>query len=272
MADIASYDYPMVLHSAQEVFHKRISEEFEAMDRIETDIDDFCIWGKDDDKHDKRLIQCLEKARKIGLTLNLAKCQFRSDELTYLGHTISKDGINADDNKIRAITEMPMPEDKKAVQRLLGMINYVGKFIPNLAEITKPLRELLKKEIDWHWNKSHEEAVNKIKELLISRSCLAFFDPSKAIQIQVDASKSGIGAVLMQNGKPVSYASRSLTNAQKNYAIIEKELLAVLFGCERFHQYVYGSEVTIISDHKPLESIMKKPLSKAPARLQQMLL
>ena len=134
------------------------------------------------------------------------------------------------------------------------------------------MRELLKKEIDWYWNKTHEEAASKIKELLISRSCLAFFDPSEAMQIQVDASKSGIGAVLIQNGKPISYASRSLTNVQKNYAIIEKELLEVLFGCERFHQFVYGSEVTIISDHRPLESITKKPLSKAPARLQQMLL
>ena len=218
------------------------------------------------------MIQCLEKARKIGLTLNSSKCQFRCDELTCPGHTIPKDGISADANKVRAIAEMTIPEDKKAVQSLLGMINYVRKFIPNLAEITKPLRELLKKEIDRHWNKTHEEAVNKIKELLISRSHLAFFDPSKAIQIQVDASKSGIGAVLMQNGKPVSYTSRSLTNAQKNNAIIEKELLAVLFGCERFHQFVYGSEVTIISDHRPLESITKKPLSKAPARLQQMLL
>ena len=174
------------------------------MDGIETDIDDFLIWGKDDNEHDKRLIQCLEKARKIGLTLNSSKCQFKCDELTYLGHTISEDGIKADANEIRAITEMPMPEDKKAVQRLLGMINNVRKSIPNLAQITKPLRELLKKEIDWHWNKTHEEAVNKIKELLISRSHLAFFDPSKAIQIQVDASKSGIGAVLIQNGKPVS--------------------------------------------------------------------
>ena len=106
----------------------------------------------------------------------------------------------------------------------------------------------------------------------MSRSCLPFFDPSNPIQIQVDASKSGIGAILMQNRKPVSYASISLTNAQKNYAIIKKELLAVLFGCERFHQSVHGSEVTIISDHKPLESIMKKPLSKVPARLQRMLL
>ena len=102
--------------------------------------------------------------------MNSSKCQFRCDELTYLRSSISNDGINADANKIRAINEMPMPEDKKAVQRLLGMINYVGKFIPNLAEITKPLRELLKKETDWHWNSTHEEAVNKIKELLIPRN------------------------------------------------------------------------------------------------------
>ena len=112
------------------------------------------------------MIQCLEKARKIDLVLKSSKCQVRCDKLTYLGHKISKDGINADVNKIRAITEMPMPEDKKAVQRLLGIINYVGKFIPNLAEITKSLRKLLKKEIDWQWNNTYEEAVNKIKELL----------------------------------------------------------------------------------------------------------
>ena len=120
------------------------------MDAIETGIDYCLIWEKDDNEYDKRLIQCLEKARKIGLTLNSSKCQFRCNGLTYLGHTISKDGINADANKIRAITEMPIPEDKEAVQRLLGMINYVGKFIPNLAKVTKPLRELLKKEIDCH--------------------------------------------------------------------------------------------------------------------------
>ena len=112
------------------------------------------------------MIQCLEKARKIDLALKSSKCQVRCDKLTYLGHKISKDGINADVKKIRAITEMPMPEDKKAVQRLLGIINYVGKFIPNLAEITKSLRKLLKKEIDWQWNNTYEEAVNKIKELL----------------------------------------------------------------------------------------------------------
>ena len=97
------------------------------MDGFETDLDDFLIWGKDDGEHNKRLIQYLQKARKIGLTLNSSKCQFRCNELTSLEQTISKDGINADANKIRAITEMPMPEDKNAVQCLLGMINYFGK-------------------------------------------------------------------------------------------------------------------------------------------------
>ena len=115
---------PNGLHSAQEVFNKRISQEFEAMEAIETDIDYFLIWGKDDDKQNKRLIQRLEKARKIGLTLNSSKCQLRCDELTYLGHKISKNVINADINMIRAITEMPMPEDKKALHHVLGMINY----------------------------------------------------------------------------------------------------------------------------------------------------
>ena len=153
------------------------------MNGIETDIGNFLIWGSDDDVHDKRLVQCLEKARKIGLTLNSSKCQFRCDELTYLGHTISIDGVNTDANKIRAITEMA--EDKKAVQCLLGIISYVGKIIPNLAEITKPLRELLKNEIDWHWNKTHEEAVNIIKELLMSISCFTFFDPSKQYRFKL---------------------------------------------------------------------------------------
>ena len=117
--------------------HKRISQKFEAMNDIETDIYNFLIWGKDDNEHGKKLTQCLEKTRKNEMTLNSSKCQFRCDELTYLGHTILKDGINVDANTSRAMIEMPKSEDKKAVQHLLGMINYVGKFIPNLAEINE---------------------------------------------------------------------------------------------------------------------------------------
>ena len=148
----------------------------------------------------------------------------------------------------------------------------MAKFLPKLSEVTSPLRELLQKDVHWHWEKNHKKSIEEVKKLLSSDRCLTFFDVSKPITIQVDASNSGLGAALLQEGKPVAYASRSLTSAEKNYAVIEKELLAVLFGCERFHQYVYGNKTLVESDHKPLESIMKKPLARAPARLQRMLL
>ena len=168
--------------------------------------------------------------------------------------------------------EMPEPTNKKTIQRILGLINYVVKFIPKLFEVIRPLRELLQKDIHWHWEENNKKLFEDVKKLLSSDRCLAFSDVSKPITIQVDASNSGLGAVLLQVGKPVAYTSRSLTSTEKNYAIIEKEFLAVLFGCVRFHQHIYGNKTFVESDHKPLESKMKKPLPRAPAGLQRMLL
>jgi len=223
---------------------------------------------------DKRviIIRCLEKAQKIGMTMNIEKCQFKDKELVYLGHKLTSKGIEADENKVRSIMGMPTPEDKKDIQRLLGLVNYVGKFIPNLSEVTAPLRLLLKKNESWCWEDEQKEAFRKIKELILSKTCLQFYDVTKAVTIQVDASKSGIGAVLLQDNKPVAYASKSFTATQKRYAPIEQEMLAVVFGCQRFHQYIYGKKVLVQSDHKPLESIMKKALHNAPPRLQRMML
>ena len=151
-------------------------------------------------------------------------------------------------------------------------MNYVGKFIPNLSEITAPLRNLMVKNVSWQWGNEQDVAFRKVKDILVSKRCLAYYDVKKPVMIQVDASRYGIGAVLLQDGKPVAYASKSLTPTQKRYAIIEQEMLAVVFGCERFHQYIYGKKVQIESDHKPLESIMKKALQNTPPRLQRMLL
>ena len=263
---------PFGVHSAQEVFHKRINQSFEDIENVETDIDDILIWGTKDDEHDRNLIKCMDRAEKIGMTLNFSKCIFKERQLTYLGHKLSRDGIQPDDAKIKAIYDMPRPIDKKGVQRLLGMVNYVAKFLPNTSAITAPLRELVKKNAHWKWSIEHTESFNRIKEMLVSKQCLVFYDVNKEVTLQVDACNTGLGAALLQDGKPVAYASRSMTAAQRNYAIIEKELLAVLFGCERFHHYIYGKEVRVMSDHKPLEAIMKKPLSSAPPRLQRMLL
>ena len=197
------------------------------------------------------LIRCLEKAQKIGMTLNVEKCKFKETELIYLGHKLTVNGIEPDENKIKSILEMPKPEDEKDVQRLLGLIHYVGKFIPNLSELTATSRELLVKDKPWQWGKSQNQSFERIEELLVSKKCLAYYDVQKPVKIQVDASKSGI--------RPIAYASKSLTATQQRYTPIEKEMLAAVFGCQRFYQYIYGKKVIIQSDHKPLEAIMKKP-------------
>ena len=155
---------------------------------------------------------------------------------------------------------------------MLGMINYLAKFGPQLSEITRPMRDLLKENVEFIWYHKQDEALKKAKELILSQHVLAYFDPSKPITLQVDASQHGVGGALFQEGRPIAFASNSFSKAKEKYAQIEKELYAILFGCKRFHQYVYGHKIMVQTDHRPLESIMKKPLGLAPPRLQRMLL
>ncbi len=263
---------PFGIHSAQEIFHKRVNHLFEDLEGVETDIDDILVWGRTIEEHDQRLKATLDRTKLIGMTLNPDKCKLRVTEVTYLGHKLTGEGVRPDQSKVEAIINMPAPQNKAGVQRLLGMVNYLAKFIPGMSEITAPLRELLKKNVPWHWTEKHQEAFEKIKEILSTNRVLRYYDVTKPVILQTDASSKGLGAVLLQDGFPIAYASRSMTATQVRYAQIEKELLAVVFACERFHQYIYGKTVEVHSDHKPLESILKKPLATAPARLQRMLL
>ena len=144
--------------------------------------------------------------------------------------------MNTDPEKVRAIVEMPRPTDKAGVQRLLGMLNYVGKFVPNMSGLTVPLRVLLHKETEWYWFEQQERSFAAIKETLISAPVLAFCDPKQELTLQVDASSTGVGAALIQGERPVAYASKALTPTQQNYLQIEKELLAVTFGCSKFDE------------------------------------
>ena len=136
-------------------------------------------------------------------------------------------------------------------------------------QVTAPLRELLKKDVAWHWTERHEQSFHDIKCLFTETSLglLKYYDPKMPVKLQVDACKSGLGAVLMQGGSPIAYASRSLTETECNYAQIEKELLAVTFGCERFHQYIYAKKVLVETDHRPLISIISKPLDKSTSKI-----
>lgn len=265
---------PFGIKSAQEVFQKRVAEHFGSMPGVETDIDDILVWATSEDELETRLDAVLNKCEQIKLTLNREKCVFKTEEVAYIGHVLTPDGIKPDNDKIKAIVEMPAPKDKKGVERLLGTVNYLAKFLPNMSTITQPIRNLLQKDVEFQWSENQERAFSEIKEILTSEPgpVLTFFNVKEPVTVSCDASQCGLGSVLLQNGRPIAYASRSMTPAETRYAQIEKELLSILFALERFHQYTYAKNVFVENDHKPLESIIKKPLASAPPRLQRMLL
>ena len=189
-----------------------------------------------------------------------------------MGHKITQDGLQSDPEKVEAILKMPAPQSVEELRRYMGMVNYLAKFLPNLADVLTPLQNLLRKEVPWNWSTPQEDAFTQVQNLLTSTPVLAIYDPAKDLKIENDASEYGLGTALYQDGKPVAFASRALSSAEKRYAQIEKEMLAVCFGLEKFHHYTYGRKVEVVTDHKPLVAINQKPLSRAPKRLQAMLL
>ncbi|PIK51938.1 Transposon Ty3-I Gag-Pol polyprotein [Apostichopus japonicus] len=263
---------PFGLHSAPEVFHKTMCQIMDGIPGCQVYIDDILVCGKTKEEHDKRLRLVFERAREHNLRLNKSKCKLGVREVKYVGHILSKNGMRIDNAKVQAIVEMPSPNSKKELERFLGIIQYLSKFIPDLSTEAAQLRMLLRKDVEWQWDSTHEKAYKKLKQLATEAPVLQFYDPKKPITLSVDSSQNGLGAVLLQGGLPVAYASKTLTPTQENYAQIEKEMLSITFGCERFHQYLYGRSFVVESDHKPLETIMRKPLAKAPPRIQRMIL
>ena len=263
---------PFGISSAQEVFQKRMYQLFGDLPGVETDIDNMLIHGRTEEEHQQRLTAVLKRCQEVHLTLNKEKCQFGVPQVTYLGHCISADGITPDENRVKAILAMPPPKDKKGVERLLGTLNYVSEFVPNMSTVTEHIRVLLGKDVPFVWTWEQEAAFENVKKLLSTAPVLAFYDVKQPVTVSCDASQTGLGAVFLQQERPVAYISRALSDTEQRYAQIEKELLAVVFAFEKFNQYVYGRTVSVQSDHKPLESILKKPLHHAPPRLQRMLL
>lgn len=264
---------PFGISSASEVFHKRFFECFDDIQGVELFVDDLLIYAPSKLEHDERLRQVLERCKQINVKLNKDKCKIGLTEIKYLGHIITQNGIRPDNAHILPILDMPKPENNKDLERFLGLVTYVGSFIPNLSEKTRVLRELLRKDIAWHWSDIHDKCLEELKRCITNPPVLQYYSLDKPVTLSVDASQHGLGACLLQNGLPVCFASKSLTKTEQAYAQIEKELYACVFACEKFYTYIYGrSDITIETDHKPLVSIINKPLAGAPARLQRMLI
>ena len=263
---------PFGIKSASEVFQKKNEEAFAGIPGIHIVADDIIIAAVNTEEHDQILRQVLERANEKNIKFNFDKLQLRVHEVRYLGTMVTPEGIKPDPMKVSAIVEMSSPTDKAGIRRILGMINFLAAHIPNVSTITAPLRSLLKSDTLFTWGPEQANALTKIKELLSTAPVLSYFEPTVTSTIQADASQHGLGACLLQRGKPIAYASRSLSPAECNYAQIEKELLAIVFACQKFHHYIYGFQTKVQSDHKPLESIVNKPLHKVSPRLQRMLL
>lgn len=182
---------------------------------------------------------------------------------------IGANGISADPRKVDAIKTAEIPKNVSEVRSFLGMTNYVGRFIPNYSTITAPLRDLTKNNVNFEWGKNQQESFEILKRDLTVDKVMAYFDATKQTVIIVDASPLELGALLTQDGKVISYGSRALNDVETRYSQTEREALAVVWGCEHFHLYLFGNQFKIIGDHKPLESIFNNPNSKPPARIER---
>ncbi|CAC5394823.1 unnamed protein product [Mytilus coruscus] len=234
---------PFGLSSAPEEYQRKQDQTVEGLPGVRSIVDDILIYGEGDTEE---------------------------EEVRFMGHLVTSEGFKPDPEKIRAVMDMPKPADVSGVRRIIGFVTYLSKFLPKLSDICEPLRKLTLKDSEFCWIENHDKALEELKRLVTAEPVLRYYDPKLKLTVQSDASQTGLGAAVMQENRPVAYTSRALNDTETRYAQIEKELLSVIFGLEKFHSYTYGRTVNVISDHKPLESIMKKPLHAAPKRLQRM--
>ena len=248
---------PFGVASAPSIFQRTMDNLLQGLEHVVVYIDDILITGRTEEEHLRTLGKVLQILEEAGMRLKKEKCVFMVPRVEYLGHSISKEGLQPTADKVRAITEAPHPTNVSELKAFLGLINYYGKFMQNLSTVLAPLYTLLKKKTPWRWQADQEKAFNEAKASLKSPKLLVHYDGRKELILTCDASPVGLGAVLahrMEDGteRPIGYASRTLTQAERKYAHIDKEALAINFGVKRYHQYLYGRKFIIYSDHKPL--------------------
>ena len=246
------------IHSATGIFQREMDRRLLRIPMTKVRVDDILISGRDDAEHLGNLREVLVKLREAGLTVKLAKCAFMQDEVTYCGYVINRDGVKPMPANVAAVKEAPAPTNLKELRSFLGMVNYYNNYLSGLSTLTEPLHALMRKEVPWKWTPACEAAFQVVKKKLCSAPLLVHFDLRKPIVVHCDASEYGVGVVLshvLEDGseRPVSFGSRTLSLAERNYSTIEKEGLALVFAVQKFHQYLFGNhQFCMYTDHKPL--------------------
>ena len=238
-------------------------------------LDDILIFSRNFEDHLSKLEAVFSRLHKHGLKLKASKCEFFKDSVTYLGHIVSSRGIETDPEKLKALSDWPVPHDVKSLRTFLGFTGYYRRFVKDYSKVVKPLNDLLAghgstrkgqkgkkpKAKPWCWGESQQIAFDRIKQLLCSPPVLAYADYSKPFILHTDASGDGLGAVLyqIQNGKErvISYASRGLHNSERNYPAHKLEFLCLKWAVtEKFHDYLYGNTFQVVTDNNPLTYVL----------------
>ena len=223
---------------SSEIFQKKLQQAIEGH-CVAYDIMLYGVGCTDDEAiadHDTKLQALLHRCRDVGIRLNKSKIKLWQKSLTFLGHLVTDKGLKPDPEKVKAIEAMPPPTDMEGVQRLNGFVNYLAKFLPKLSETMEPIRQLMRNDVPWNWAAAQQRAFEDVKKLVTNVPILSYYDSKKPVMIQCDASEKGLGAALLQEGQPIAFASRALTDTETRYAQIEKEMLAIVFAAEKFDQ------------------------------------
>ena len=268
---------PFGVSCAPAVFQKTMETLLQGIPGVCSYLDDILVTGKTETEHLDNLGAVLRKLKSAGMRLKKEKCHFMMSEVEYLGHKLSSKGLQPADDKVKAISQAPSPINISQLKSFLGLVSYYSKFLPNTATTLAPLYKLLHKDTAWTWGREQQQAFELIKKQLISDPVLSHYSPDQKLLLSCDASSYGVGAVLshlMEDGseKPIAFASRSLSSAEKKYSQLDKEGLAIVFGATKFRQYLLGRHFTIFSDHKPLMYIFGDTTgipSMASARVQR---
>ena len=257
---------PFGAKMSQDVFQMKMDLIMEWCPGVISIHDDIVVYGASEEDHDANLVNLLNVAQIEGLVLNSKKLELKRPRVSFFGAEYSADGTHPCPKKIQGITEMTPPTDKQQLASFIGMVTYMGNFVPHLSHHTEPLQAMLKQEAVFAWDEMANASFQKIKDLIAKSATkpLRYYDRRKPVTVQADASQRGLGACLLQDGQPIAYTSKSLTDTETRYANIERELLAIVFACQRFNTYVLGRPFTVESDHKPLEMIHQKSLASAP--------
>ena len=218
-------------------------------------IDDILVFSKTEKEHEQHLRMVLDKLREHQLYAKFSKCEFWLREVGFLGHVMTEEGLPVDPAKIAAVTEWQSPSNVKEVRSFLGLAGYYRKFVEGFSSIARPMTQLLKKDKKFEWTPKCEESFQELKKRLTTAPVLATPDIHKEFVIYCDASRAGLGGVLMQEGRVVAYLSRQLRPHEENYATHDLELAAVVHALKTWRHYLLGKRCEIYTDHKSLNNI-----------------